>query len=252
MLLGQNVNSYAKDGFKFCKEKPKSDIDSFAKLLRAVNDIDGIEKIRFISPHPKDFTQDVIEAIRDCKKVSKLIHLPLQAGNSKVLKEMNRKYTKEQYLELVQKMKDMIPNVAFSTDIIVGFPGETDEEFEDTLDVVRKVGYDQIFMFIYSIRNGTVAAKRDDQVPEEIKHKRFDKLKELFEESVDEINKKYIGTSQKILVEGYSKNNKDMLTGRTDSNKIVVFEPKEGVSEGDIVNIKILKDHKWYLEGKID
>ncbi len=251
MLLGQNVNSYAKDGFKYCKEKPKSDIDSFAKLLRAVNDIDGIEKIRFISPHPKDFSQDVIEAIRDCKKVSKLVHLPLQAGNSKVLKEMNRNYTKEQYLELVQKMKDMIPNVAFSTDIIVGFPGETDEEFEDTLDVVRKVGYDQIFMFIYSKRNGTVAAKREDQVPEEIKHKRFDKLKELFDSSVDEINKKYIGTIQEILVEGYSKNNKDMYTGRTDSNKVVVFKPNNKIKEGDIVNIKILKDHKWYLEGEI-
>ena len=251
MLLGQNVNSYAKDGFKYCKEKPKSDIDSFAKLLRAVNDIDGIEKIRFISPHPKDFSQDVIEAIRDCKKVSKLVHLPLQAGNSKVLKEMNRNYTKEQYLELVQKMKDMIPNVAFSTDIIVGFPGETDEEFEDTLDVVRKVGYDQIFMFIYSKRNGTVAAKRENQVPEEIKHKRFDKLKELFDSSVDEINKKYIGTIQEILVEGYSKNNKDMYTGRTDSNKVVVFKPNNKIKEGDIVNIKILKDHKWYLEGEI-
>ena len=164
---------------------------------------------------------------------------------------MNRKYTKEQYLELVQKIKKMIPNVAFSTDIIVGFPGETDEEFEDTLDVVKKVGYDQIFMFIYSIRNGTVAAERKDQVPEEIKHIRFNKLKELFDSSVDEINKKYIGTIEEILVEGYSKNNKDMLTGRTDSNKVIVFKPKNNVKEGDIVKIKIIEDHKWYLEGEI-
>ncbi len=251
MLLGQNVNSYGKDGFKFCKEKPKSDIDSFAKLLRAVNDIDGIEKIRFISPHPKDFTVDVIEAIRDCKKVSKLVHLPLQAGNSKVLKEMNRNYTKEQYLELVKKMKDMIPNVAFSTDIIVGFPGETDEEFEDTLDVVKKVGYDQIFMFIYSKRNGTRAAKREDQIPEEVKHKRFDKLKNLFDSSVDEINKKYIGKIEDILIEGYSKNNKDMYAGRTDTNKVVIFKPDNKSKKGDIVKIKILQDHKWYLEGEI-
>ena len=251
MLLGQNVNSYGKDGFKFCKEKPKSDIDSFAKLLRAVNDIDGIEKIRFISPHPKDFTVDVIEAIRDCKKVSKLVHLPLQAGNSKVLKEMNRNYTKEQYLELVKKMKDMIPNVAFSTDIIVGFPGETDEEFEDTLDVVKKVGYDQIFMFIYSKRNGTCAAKREDQVPEDVKHKRFDKLKNLFDSSVDEINKKYIGKIEDILIEGYSKNNKDMYAGRTDTNKVVIFKPDNKSKKGDIVKIKILQDHKWYLEGEI-
>lgn len=251
MLLGQNVNSYAKDNFKYCEKKPNSNINSFAKLLRAVNDIEGIEKIRFISPHPKDFTQDVIEAIRDCKKISKLIHLPLQSGNTKVLKEMNRKYTKEQYLELVQKMKEMIPNVKFSTDIIVGFPGETDEEFEDTLDVVRKVGYEQIFMFIYSVRNGTVAATRTDQIPDDVKHKRFEKLKELFEKSVDEINKKYIGTIQEILVEGYSKNNKEMLTGRTDSNKIVVFKPEKGIKIGDITNLKIIKDHKWYLEGKI-
>ena len=251
MLLGQNVNSYAKDNFKYCEKKPNSNINSFAKLLRAVNDIEGIEKIRFISPHPKDFTQDVIEAIRDCKKISKLIHLPLQSGNTKVLKEMNRKYTKEQYLELVRKMKEMIPNVKFSTDIIVGFPGETDEEFEDTLDVVRKVGYEQIFMFIYSVRNGTVAATRTDQISDDVKHKRFEKLKELFEKSVDEINKKYIGTIQEILVEGYSKNNKEMLTGRTDSNKIVVFKPEKGIKIGDITNLKIIKDHKWYLEGKI-
>ena len=251
MLLGQNVNSFGKDGFKYCKEKPKSDIDSFAKLLRAVNDIDGIEKIRFISPHPKDFTVDVIEAIRDCKKVSKLVHLPLQAGNSKVLKEMNRNYTKEQYLELVQKMKDMIPNVAFSTDIIVGFPGETDEEFEDTLDVVKKVGYDQIFMFIYSKRNGTRAAKREDQIPEEVKHKRFDKLKNLFDSSVGKINRKYIGKIEDILIEGYSKNNKDMYAGRTDTNKVVIFKPDNKSKEGDIVKIKILQDHKWYLEGEI-
>ena len=138
-LLGQNVNSYGNDGFKYCVPEVKSEINTFAKLLRAVNRIEGIEKIKFISPHPKDFKDDVIEAIRDCNKVSKLVHLPLQAGNNKVLKEMNRRYTKEQYLELVQKMKDKIPNVYFSTDIIVGFPGETEEEFEDTLDVVRKV-----------------------------------------------------------------------------------------------------------------
>lgn len=250
-LLGQNVNSYANDKFKYCKEKPTSDIDTFAKLLRAINEIPGIEKIKFISPHPKDFSDDVIEAIRDCDKISKLVHLPLQSGNTKVLKEMNRKYTKEQYLDLVKKMKNMIPNVVFSTDIIVGFPGETDEEFEDTLDVVRKVGYEQIFMFIYSIREGTVAAGREDQVPEEIKHVRFDKLKKLYDDSVDEINQKYIGTVQKIMVEGPSKNNDKMLTGRTDSNKVVVFEPKDDIRKGDFINVKITENHKWYLEGEI-
>ena len=251
-LLGQNVNSYANDGFKFCKEQVNSDINSFAKLLRAVNEIEGIEKIKFMSPHPKDFTLDVIEAIRDCEKVSKMIHLPLQAGNSKVLKEMNRKYTKEQYLELVDRMKNMIPNLSLSTDIIVGFPGETDEEFEDTLDVVRKVGYDQIFMFIYSLREGTVAAKREDQVPEEIKHRRFDKLKNLYDLSIDKMNEKYIDTIHEILIEGYSKNNENMFTGRTDSNKVIIFKPDGIHNIGDKVKIKITESHKWYLQGKIE
>ena len=166
-LLGQNVNSYMRVEREKLKQSIKdesdnveksssagqrnsiNEIDSFAKLLRAVNEIPGIEKIRFISPHPKDFTDDVIEAIRDCSKVSKFIHLPLQSGSTEVLKVMNRVYTKEQYLELVEKMKKKIPNVKFSTDIIVGFPGETEEDFEDTLDVVRKVKFEQIFMFIY-------------------------------------------------------------------------------------------------------
>ena len=250
-LLGQNVNSYANDGFKFCKEPVNSDINSFAKLLRAVNEIEGIEKIKFMSPHPKDFTLDVIEAVRDCEKVSKMIHLPLQAGNSKVLKEMNRKYTKEQYLELVDRMKNMIPNLSLSTDIIVGFPGETDEEFEDTLDVVRCVGYDQIFMFIYSIRKGTVAANREDQVPEEVKHKRFDKLKKLYDSSIDEMNEKYIETVHEILIEGYSKNNENNFTGRTDSNKVVIFKPDNIHKIGDKVKVKIIESHKWYLQGEI-
>ena len=164
---------------------------------------------------------------------------------------MNRKYTKEDYLKLVSKMREIIPNVVFSTDIIVGFPGETDEEFEDTLDVVKKVGFEQAFMFIYSPREGTVAAEREDQIPEEIKHIRFDKLKEIYDLSIDEINNKYIGTVQNILVEGASKNNKEMLTGRTDTNKVVVFEEKDGEKQGDFVHVKILENHKWFLQGKI-
>ena len=226
-------------------------IDSFAKLLREVNKIDGIERIRFVSPHPKDFTDDVIDAIRDCNKVCKLIHLPLQSGNTKVLKEMNRKYTKEQYLGLVDKMKEKIPNLTLSTDIIVGFPGETDEEFEDTLDVVRKARFEQVFMFIYSRRKGTPGDKMENQVPEEIKHKRFDRLKELVESQIEENNQKYVGTIQKVLVEGESKNNVSMLTGRTDSNKVVIFEgPRDLINK--IVHLKIVSEHMWYLKGEID
>lgn len=248
-LLGQNVNSYmAHPGADL---ESAGEINSFAKLLDAVCQIDGIEIVRFISPHPKNFTDDVIDAIARNDKVAKIIHLPLQSGNSKVLKEMNRVYTKEQFLELAEKMKKKIPNVVFSTDIIVGFPGETDEEFEDTLDVVRKVNFEQIFMFIYSPREGTPAAAREDQVPEEVKHKRFDKLKELYESRVDENNEKYINTKQKILIEGLSKNNDKMLTGRTDTNKVVVFEPEADEKNGDIVNVEIQEAHKWYLKGKI-
>ena len=165
-LLGQNVNSYkGENGY------------GFANLLRDVQKIDGIEIIKFISPHPKDFTDDVINAIKDCDKVSKLIHLPLQSGSTEVLRKMNRKYTKEQYLQLVEKIKSKVPDVLFSTDIIVGFPEETEEDFNETLDVVRKVNFEQIFMFIYSRRVGTPADRMTNQVPEEIKHQRFDKLK---------------------------------------------------------------------------
>ena len=240
-LLGQNVNSY----------NGNDKIKNFADLLNEVCKIDGIERVRFISPHPKDFTDDVITAIAQNDKVCKIIHLPLQSGNTKVLKEMNRKYTKEQYLDLVDKMKEKIPNVVFSTDIIVGFPGETDEEFEDTLDVVEKVNFEQAYMFIYSKRDGTVGAKRDDQIPEEIKHKRFEKLKNLYESKVDLNNEKYINTIQKLLIEGKSKNNDEMLEGRTDTNKVVVFEANKSYKPGDFVSVKILEAHKWYLKGEI-
>ena len=240
-LLGQNVNSYVGN----------DKIKNFADLLNEVCKVDGIERVKFISPHPKDFTDDVIEAIANNEKVCRIIHLPLQSGNTKVLKEMNRKYTKEQYLSLAEKMKERIPGVVFSTDIIVGFPGETDEEFEDTLDVVKKVNFEQIFMFIYSKREGTVAAAREDQVPEKQKHVRFDKLKELYESRVDENNDKYLNTHQKLLIEGTSKNNAEMLEGRTDTNKVVIFKPVEGNKIGDVVSVKITETHKWYLKGEI-
>ena len=250
-LLGQNVNSYLRveleKGIEF---EEYEGVNSFATLLRAVNKIDGIERIRFVSPHPKDFTDDVIKAIAECDKVCKLVHLPLQSGNTKVLKEMNRKYTKEQYLNLVEKMKAGIPNLTLSTDIIVGFPGETDEEFEDTLDVVEKVKFEQVYMFIYSRRVGTPGNRMENQVPEEQKHVRFDKLKALVESQIAENNKKYVGTTQKVLVEGTSKNNTDMLTGRTDSNKVVIFEGDKNLI-GNMVELKIVSEHMWYLKGEL-
>ena len=249
-LLGQNVNSYLRvEREKGIEFEEYEGVNSFATLLRAINKIDGIERIRFVSPHPKDFTDDVIQAIKECEKVCKLIHLPLQSGNTKVLKEMNRKYTKEQYLKLVEKMKSEIPNLTLSTDIIVGFPGETDEEFEDTLDVVRKVKFEQVYMFIYSRRVGTPGDRMENQVPEDIKHKRFDRLKALVESQIEENNQKYIGTVQKVLVEGESKNNEKMLTGRTDSNKVVIFEGDKNLTD-QIIDLKIVSEHMWYLKGE--
>lgn len=239
-LLGQNVNSYdGGDGYKF------------SNLLYDVCKIDGIERIRFISPHPKDFTDDVIKAIKDNKKISRIVHLPLQSGSTKVLKEMNRKYTKEQYLALAEKMRKEIPDILFSTDIIVGFPGETEEDFENTLDVVRKMNYEQIFMFIYSRRVGTVADKMENQIPEEIKHKRFERLKKLYDDNVSKNNEKFIGKVEKILVDGESKNNENMLTGRNDANKVVIFEGEKDLI-GKMVDVKITEEHKWYLKGEVE
>ena len=250
-LLGQNVNSYLRvEKEKGIELEPYEGVNSFATLLKAINNIEGIERIRFVSPHPKDFTDDVMDAIATCDKVCKLVHLPLQSGNTKVLKEMNRKYTKEQYLALVEKMQKRIPNLTLSTDIIVGFPGETEEEFEDTLDVVRKVKFEQVYMFLYSRRVGTPGDKMEEQIPEEQKHHRFNRLKALVESQIQENNQKYVGTIQKVFVEGESKNNKDLLTGRTDSNKVVIFEGSKELI-GTMQDLRIVSEHMWYLKGEM-
>ena len=248
-LLGQNVNSYLRVEKEKGMVTGQEEIHSFATLLRAINQIDGIERIRFVSPHPKDFTDDVIEAIRDCEKVCKLVHLPLQSGSSKVLKEMNRKYTKEQYLALVEKMRESIPNVTFSTDIIVGFPNETEADFADTLDLVEKVNFEQAYMFLYSKRVGTPADTMVGQIPEEVKHQRFNRLKALVESQIEQKNKTYVGTVQKVLIEGESKTNPEYLTGRTDSNKVVICQkPKESI--GTVIPLQIVSEHMWYLKGE--
>ena len=239
MLLGQNVNSY-NGGENY----------NFSNLLRDIDKIEGIDIVRFMSPHPKDFTDDVIDAIAESKSVCKVIHLPLQSGSSNVLKLMNRKYTKEHYLNLVDKIRAKVPGVSFTTDIIVGFPGETEEDFEETLDVVRKVDFEQVFMFIYSVRKGTVAEKMDGHIPEEVKSVRFNRLKELADSMTAESIKKYVGTVQKVLVEGESKTNPDVLTGRTRSNKIVNFVGDKNLI-GKEVDIEITSEHVWYLKGNV-
>ena len=242
MLLGQNVNSYGNDF--------KDDDYSFPKLLKDIEKIDGIEIIRFMSPHPKDFSNELIEVIKNSKKVARQIHLPLQSGSTKILKEMNRKHTKEDYLKIVEKLKNADDNISISTDIIVGFPGETKEDFLDTLDVVKKVKFDQIYMFIYSKRVGTRAEKMEDNTKPEEKVKRLEMLKELYESYLPDNNKKMIGKIYRVLIEGKSKNNDKLYTGRTSQNKVVIFEAKEE-DIGKIVDVKIISEHLWYLKGKI-
>lgn len=163
---------------------------------------------------------------------------------------MNRKYSKEEYIELAKKIKKEIPEIVFSTDIIVGFPGETESDFQDTLDVVKQIEFEQVFMFIYSIRKGTPAEKMPDQIPEDVKHDRFNRLKDLVESQIEDNNKKYINTVHEILIEDYSKTNPNMLTGRTETNKVVVLEGNSNLI-GTIVNVRIVSQHKWYLKGEI-
>lgn len=240
MLLGQNVNSYGND---FEEEY------HFPDLLKEVEKIEGIEIIRFMSPHPKDFKDDLIEVIKNSKKIARQIHLPLQSGNTEILAKMNRKYSKEQFLDLALKLKQ-IPDISLSTDIIVGFPNETEEQFLDTLDVVKKVGFDQIYMFIYSKRNGTVAAKMEDKTSHEEKVERLERLKKLYEDMLPELNQKMIGKTYSVLVEGKSKNNDKLYTGRTSQNKVVIFSADDSYI-GKIVPVKIDSEHLWYLKGSI-
>lgn len=241
MLLGQNVNSYGND----FEEKY-----NFPELLKDIEKIDGIEIIRFMSPHPKDFKDDLIEVIKNSKKIARQIHLPLQSGSTKILKEMNRKYTKEDYLRIAKKLKEADSNISLSTDIIVGFPGETEEDFKETLDVVSQVEFDQIYMFIYSKREGTRAARIEDFTANSEKVERLERLKRLYEEILPTLNQKMIGRIYKVLVEGKSKNNDKLYTGRTSQNKVVIFEANDDMI-GKIVNIKIDSEHLWYLKGTI-
>lgn len=240
-LLGQNVNSYGKD---------IGDGTSFAELIREVNKIPGIERIRFTTSHPKDLSDDLIYAMRDCEKVCEHLHLPFQAGSTRILKLMNRKYTKEDYINLVAKIKENIPDIALTTDIIVGFPGETEEDFSDTLDILEKVRFDNAYTFLYSKRTGTPAAKMEDQVPEEVKKERFQRLLETQNRISKEINDTFLGKVVEVLVEGVSKTNDKIFTGRTRGNKVVNFEADASLI-GKLVNVRINTVKTWSLEGSI-
>ncbi|NLK65467.1 MAG: tRNA (N6-isopentenyl adenosine(37)-C2)-methylthiotransferase MiaB [Tissierellia bacterium] len=237
-LLGQNVNSYGSN----LENKV-----TFAELLYEINKIDGIERIRFMTSHPKDLTDDLIKAIKECDKVCKHVHLPVQAGSNDVLNRMNRKYTKEHYLSLVEKLKDAVPDIAITTDIIVGFPGETEEDFLETIDIVKKVKYDSAFTFLYSVREGTKAATMEDQVPDDVKHERFDRLLDVLYPIVLYRNEQCIDNVFPVLVES-AENGK--LTGRTEHFRLVHFK---GNSEliGEIVNVKITNVKTFHMEGEI-
>jgi len=239
MVLGQNVNSYRGEG----------GVD-FADLIYMLNDVEGLERIRFMTSHPKDLSDKLIQAFVDCEKLCKNIHLPVQSGSSRILKEMNRRYDKEKYLTLVNKLKEAVPGITMSTDIIVGFPGETEEDFEETLDLVRQVRYDSAFTFLYSIRKGTPAEKYENQIPEEIKHQRFNRLVDLVNSISAEKNSRYVGTVQKVLVEGPSKTGSRTFAGRTDGFKLVNFRGDASMT-GRILDVKITKSNTFSLEGEV-
>ena len=246
MLLGQNVNSYGK---KFIGDEI-SDM-TFSELLREVEKIDGIKRIRFMTSHPKDLSDDLIETIKNSEKIAKHIHLPLQSGSSRVLKEMNRKYSKEDYLLLAEKIRREIPDVSITTDIIVGFPGETEEDFNETLDVVSKVKFDSAFTFIYSKRTGTKAASNPEQISKEVSQKRFDKLLKLVNDISKEQTKKFEGRTMEVLVEGINPKDSDFLTGRLSNNSVVHFKGDESLI-GKIVNVRLDEPCGFYYMGTLD
>lgn len=239
-LLGQNVNSYGND----LGEK-----DLFARLLYDIEEIDGIDRVRFTTSHPKDLSDSLIRAMKECSKVCEQLHLPFQAGSNRILRKMNRKYTREQYLELVDKIRDAVPDIALSTDIIVGFPGETEEDFEDTLDLVRRVRFESAFTFIYSPRKGTPAEKWEQTESPEAISRRFRRLVEVQTGIATELAKRYEGKTVEVLVDGPSKTNPEMQSGRTRTGKLVNFSA-DGDLTGRLVDVDIIRAGAFWLEGR--
>ena len=240
MLLGQNVNSYGKG---------LQEEISFARLLRMVNDIEGVERIRFMTSHPKDLSDELIYAMRDCEKVCKHLHLPFQAGNNDILRKMNRRYTKERYLELTEKIKKEIPDIALTTDIMVGFPGEGEAEIEDTVDIVKKVRFSGAFTFIYSKRTGTPAAEME-QTEECVVKSNFNKVLEAVNPIIREINDEKVGKTYSVLAEEVSGGDKELISGRLEDNSLVHFKAPESVI-GNIVDVKITDCKTFYLVGEM-
>lgn len=240
-LLGQNVNSYGKD----------LKLKNFAQLLSEVDKIDGMQRLRFMTSHPKDLSDELIGVMASGKNICEHIHLPVQYGSDKILQKMNRVYTVEKYLELVKKIRAAIPNISLTTDLIVGFPGETEDDFKLTLDFLREVKFDMAFTFIYSERSGTPAANFDGKVDDETKHRRLNELMNLQNKISLEKNLRLENTTVEVLVEGASKTDENIFTGRTRTNKTVLF-PHESESVGDLINVKINQVQTWILKGKLN
>ena len=244
-LLGQNVNSYGRDLYK----EPR-----FADLLREVS-ATGIERIRFATSHPKDLNDDVIKAFGELDNLMPALHLPVQSGSNAILKAMNRRYTREHYLETIQKLRAVRPDIALSTDIIVGFPGETEEDFQQTYDLIKEVGYHQVFTFIYSKREGTPAARMVDETPREVIQERFERLVDLVQENALAVNQPELDTTVKVLVEGVSKRDPNVLAGRSPKNQTVHAPIPQGACiedlEGSIVDVHITQARAWYLKGDV-
>jgi len=241
-LLGQNVNSYGKD---------LPDNIDFADLLATVDKIDNIERIRYVTSHPRDMNDKVINTIRDSKKICEHFHLPIQSGSDTILARMNRGYTTSYYQELVTKIRQTFPVVSITTDLIVGFPGETDELFEETLSFVKTIQFDAAFTFLYSRRSGTPAATMPDQVPTTVKKERLQRLLAIQNDISLAINKKLVGQTVEVLVEGPSKNDPQRWMGRTRTNKIVIWDKKSFEQPGQLLNLKITAAQTWLLKGEI-
>lgn len=241
-LLGQNVNSYGKDHKQA----------TFAQLLAMVDEVKGIERVRYMTSHPKDLSDEVIEVIKNSKHICKHFHLPVQHGSTTILKAMNRVYTAEAYKELVGKIRAAVPEASLTTDLIVGFPGEKEEDFLQLLDFLKEVRYDQAYTFIYSKRSGTPAAEMENQVPDNCKHERLNRLMELQNQISLEINQQLVGKSLQVMVEGPSNTDESVWTGRTDTNKIVLWPKADWEKPGDIVTVKIQQAQTWLLKGTLE
>ncbi len=240
-LLGQNVNSYGKT-----LENPIA----FHQLLERLNEIEGLERIRFMTSHPKDISEELLIAMSKLDKVCESLHLPIQSGSSRLLKKMNRHYTKEEYLKIIELARKYMPELGLTTDIMVGFPGEDEEDFQETVDVVKKAQYDLAFTFLYSRRKGTSADRMEDQIPENIKKDRFNRLLDAVNEAAEQQSSQYLGRITEVLVEGKSKKNESVLTGRNRQNKTINFVGDESLI-GKLVNVKIIDTKSFSMTGEL-